>query len=308
MERLSRGVSSRRRISAMYRSARMSRSPEPRVLTRGSAGEGFPPVPSADVLGIRVDATSYEDAAGRIVEWAREGRSASVCAAAVNNLMEAHDHPPFRLVMRRADLVAPDGMPLVWALRLLGVRSASRVAGTDLVPRVLRLAAATGTPVGFFGSTSEVLTDLRSWAETLFPGLVVSFAYDPPFRAWSQEEEERVLREVTESETRILFVGLGCPKQEIWMDRVRGRVPAVMVGVGAAFDFLSGRKRRAPVLFQRVGLEWMFRLASEPQRLWRRYVLNNPRFVVLFARQMLQDRLSRRGGWHTGGFARKERS
>lgn len=279
----------------------------PPVPERGSAGEGFPQVPSVDVLGTRVDATSYEDAAGRIVEWAREGRSASVCAAAVNNVMEAYDDPRFQLVMRRADLVTPDGMPLVWALRLLGVRTASRVAGTDLVPRVLRLAAASGTPVGFFGGTSEVLADLRSWAETLFPNLVVSFAYDPPFRALSEEEEQRVLREVTESKTRILFVGLGCPKQEIWMDRVRGRVPAVMVGVGAAFDFLSGRKRRAPILLQRVGLEWMFRLASEPQRLWRRYVLHNPRFVVLFARQMLRDRLSRRGGRHAGGLARKER-
>jgi N-acetylglucosaminyldiphosphoundecaprenol N-acetyl-beta-D-mannosaminyltransferase len=292
----------------MSLSARTSRSMDPPLPLRGPAGESLPHVPSVDVLGTRVDATSYEDAAGRIVEWAREGRSASVCAAAVNNVMEAYDDPRFQGVMRRADLVTPDGMPLVWALRLLGVRTASRVAGTDLVPRVLRLAAASGTPVGFFGGTSEVLADLRSWAETLFPNLVVSFAHDPPFRALSEEEELRVVREVTESGTRILFVGLGCPKQEIWMDQARGRVPAVMVGVGAAFDFLSGRKRRAPILLQRVGLEWMFRLASEPQRLWRRYALHNPRFVVLFARQILRDRLSRRGERHAAGPARKERS
>jgi N-acetylglucosaminyldiphosphoundecaprenol N-acetyl-beta-D-mannosaminyltransferase len=278
------------------------------VPVSGPPGASLPHVPSVDVLGTRVDATSYEDAAARIVEWAREGRSASVCAASVNNVMGAYDHRGFQLVMRRADLVTPDGMPLVWALHLFGVRTASRVAGPDLMPRVLRLAAASGIPVGFFGGTSEALTDLRSWAETMFPGLIVSFAYDPPFRAWSEQEEERVLREVAESGTRILFVGLGCPKQEIWMDRVRGRVPAVMVGVGAAFDFLSGRKRRAPVFLQRLGLEWLFRLASEPRRLWRRYVLKNPRFVVLFARQMLLDRLSRRGGWHEGPFARKERS
>jgi N-acetylglucosaminyldiphosphoundecaprenol N-acetyl-beta-D-mannosaminyltransferase len=266
-----------------------------------------PQVRSVEVLGTRVDGTSYEDAARRIVEWAREGRSASVCAAAVNNVMEAHDDPRFHLVMQRADLVTPDGMPLVWALRMLGVREASRVAGTDLMPRVLELAAASRIPVGFFGGTSEVLTDLRSWAEASFPDLIVSFAYDPPFRALSEDEERRVVRRVAESGARILFVGLGCPKQEIWMDRMSGRIPTVMVGVGAAFDFLSGRKRRAPILLQRVGLEWMFRLASEPRRLWRRYVLQNPRFVLLLAHQMLHDRLARKNGPNAGRLTGKGR-
>jgi N-acetylglucosaminyldiphosphoundecaprenol N-acetyl-beta-D-mannosaminyltransferase len=266
-----------------------------------------PQVRSVEVLGTRVDGTSYEDAARRIVEWAREGRSASVCAAAVNNVMEAHDDPRFHLVMHRADLVTPDGMPLVWALRMLGVPEASRVAGTDLMPRVLELAAASRTPVGFFGGTSAVLTDLRSWAEASFPGLIISFAYDPPFRALSEDEERRVVRRVAESGARILFVGLGCPKQEIWMDRMSGRIPTVMVGVGAAFDFLSGRKRRAPVLLQRMGLEWLFRLASEPRRLWRRYVLQNPRFVLLLAHQMLHDRLARANGPNAGRLTGKGR-
>jgi N-acetylglucosaminyldiphosphoundecaprenol N-acetyl-beta-D-mannosaminyltransferase len=273
----------------------------------GPAADGLAQVRSVEVLGTRVDGTSYEGAVRRIIEWAREGRSASVCAAAVSNVMEAHDDPRFHLVMRRADLVTPDGMPLVWALRMLGVREASRVAGTDLVPRVLELAAASRTPVGFYGGTGKVLTDLRSWAEASFPGLIISFAFDPPFRALSQDEERRVVRRVTESGARILFVGLGCPKQEIWMDRMSGRIPAVMVGVGAAFDFLSGRKRRAPILLQRVGLEWMFRLASEPRRLWRRYVLQNPRFVVLLAHQVLRDRLTRTDGPNTGRLTGKGR-
>jgi N-acetylglucosaminyldiphosphoundecaprenol N-acetyl-beta-D-mannosaminyltransferase len=248
------------------------------------------PIRSVGVVGTRVDATSYEDAASRIVGWARDGRSASVCVASVNNVMEARDDPSFRAVMGRADLVTPDGMPLVWSLRLLGVGDATRVAGADLVPHILERAAASGVTVGFFGGTDEALADLRSWAEARFPDLVIGFSEAPPFRARSAAETTRVVRDLVRSGTRILFVGLGCPTQEIWMDGLRGRAPAVTVGVGAAFDFLSGRKRRAPVVLQRLGLEWIFRLVSEPRRLWRRYLRHNPRFVGLITLQVLRER------------------
>jgi len=251
---------------------------------------------SGTVVGTRVDATSYQDAADRVVRWAREGRSAVVCVATVNNLMEANDDPSFRGVMHRADLVTPDGMPLVWALKLLGVAHGSRVAGPDLTPHVLSSAAAQRIPVGFLGGTPQVLRDLLSWAQARFPSLIVSFSQAPPFRPLSSEEEQNLVRVLVESGTKVLFVGLGCPKQEFLMDRLRGRVPAVMVGVGAAFDFLSGHKRRAPAFLQRMGLEWAFRLALEPRRLWRRYLRHNPRFIALLAHQAMRERRVRKTG------------
>lgn len=245
--------------------------------------------PCIDLLGIRVDSTSYADAADRVVRWALVGESRSVVLAAVNNVMEAHDDRSYRDVMRRADLVAPDGMPLVWALRLFGTRS-KRVAGADLTPTILNRAAPNGIPVGFLGGTPRVLERMRAWAETRFPGLEVAFASSPPFRPLSEEEEAALVADITASGARVVFVGLGCPKQERWMDSVRGRLPAVTVGVGAAFDFLSGSKRRAPKVMQRLGIEWVFRLVSEPKRLWRRYTRHNPRFIALFAAQLVRRR------------------
>jgi N-acetylglucosaminyldiphosphoundecaprenol N-acetyl-beta-D-mannosaminyltransferase len=208
----------------------------------------------------------------------------------VNNVMEGHDDHQYLDVMRRADLVTADGMPLVWALGLLGASVAERVAGAELTPAVLRRAAPNGIPVGFYGGTPEVVARLSVWAEAAFPGLDVAFVSSPPFRSVSEEEEEQSVADIAASGARIVFVGLGCPKQEVWMDHVRGRLPAVTVGVGAAFDFLTGSKPRAPRLLQRAGLEWAFRLACEPRRLGRRYARHNPRFVLLFAAQLLRAR------------------
>jgi N-acetylglucosaminyldiphosphoundecaprenol N-acetyl-beta-D-mannosaminyltransferase len=248
---------------------------------------------SRHILGMRVDGTSYGDAGDRIVEWARSGSSRSVCAAAVNEVMTARDDPSFRALMNDADLVTPDGMPLVWALRALGVSSASRVYGPDLTPLLCSRAASEGLPVGFFGSTPAVLDKLISNVSERFPGLHVAYRASPPFRETSEVEDDRIAREINASGVRILFVGLGCPKQDVWMARQRGKVEAVMVGVGAAFDFLAGSKPQAPAILQRLGLEWLFRLVTEPRRLWKRYLRQNPRFVVLFAGQLLADRINR---------------
>ncbi|MGQ9635487.1 MAG: WecB/TagA/CpsF family glycosyltransferase [Bryobacteraceae bacterium] len=239
------------------------------------------------ILGMRVDATSYEDAARRIAGWARAGESRYVAVATVNNVMEAYDSAEFRRIMNDADLVTPDGMPLVLGLRLLGVRGASRVYGPDLTPVLLRAAEQNGLPVGFYGATSEVLALLLTRLCRRFPRLRIAYAYAPPFRPISAEEDARIVKEIEHTGVRLLFVGLSTPKQERWMAAHRGRIPAVMIGVGAAFDFLAGAKPQAPHWMQRAGLEWLFRLSTEPRRLWRRYLKHNPRFVVLFGRQVL---------------------
>jgi N-acetylglucosaminyldiphosphoundecaprenol N-acetyl-beta-D-mannosaminyltransferase len=244
-------------------------------------------VPSRRVLNMRVDATTYEDASRRVLRWAREGRSAYVCVATVHMTMEAYDSAAFRQVVNGADLVTPDGRPLVWALRSLGVRGASQVRGTDLTQHVVAQAARENVPIGLYGGTPELLEVFGRVLKTRYPNIQVVCQIAPPFRPLTPEEDKAVTKEIVASGTRILFVGIGCPKQENWMAEHVGRIPAVMLGVGAAFDFHTGRVRQAPRWMQLAGLEWVFRLLMDPRRLWKRYAKHNPRFVWLFLMQLL---------------------
>jgi len=251
------------------------------------------PLQSRRILRTRVDATSYRHATGQVLDWAAAGESRYVCVATVNNLIEGCDDPGYNALMEAADLVTPDGMPLVWGLRLLGVPGASRVYGPDLTPLVCEEAARRGVPVGFYGGQDDVLDDLEVRLTQRYPGLRIAYRWSPPFRPLTAEEEAKVTDDLVRSGARVLFVGLGTPKQERWMADHKG-LPMVMLGVGAAFDFLSGRKRQAPRALQGLGLEWLYRLVHEPRRLWRRYLYRNPRFVALFAAQLLHQRQSRR--------------
>jgi N-acetylglucosaminyldiphosphoundecaprenol N-acetyl-beta-D-mannosaminyltransferase len=247
-------------------------------------------VPARRILGMRVDATSYQHAGDEILRWSSLGESRYVGVATVNNVIEAYDNHAYHADMEGADLVTPDGMPLVWALRLLGVDAATRVCGPDLTPILCERAAALGIPVGFYGSTPEVLNDLTANLVRRYPGLRVAYSHSPPFRPLTSDEDAHVIDSINRSGARLLFVGLGAPKQEQWMAGRKGKVQAVMLGVGAAFDFLAGRKRQAPKVLQRLGLEWLFRLVNEPRRLWRRYLYRNPRFVALFVVQLIGRR------------------
>lgn len=242
------------------------------------------------IVGTRVDATSYTDAADRIASWAQAGESRTVCVANVHGVMEGHDDPAFRAVLNAADLVTPDGMPLVWGLRRLGVRDASRVYGPDLTEHLCARAERDGIPVGFHGGSPEALAALLTALRRRYPKLAVAYAVSPPFRDPTPAEDEATVHAIEASGARILFVGLGCPKQERWMASHRGRVPAVMIGVGAAFDFLGGTKRQAPRWMMRAGLEWAYRFAAEPRRLARRYLRHNPRFIALLGAQLATTR------------------
>jgi N-acetylglucosaminyldiphosphoundecaprenol N-acetyl-beta-D-mannosaminyltransferase len=243
-------------------------------------------VPTRRVLGMRVDATSYQHATAEILRWGGLGKSRYVCIATVNNVIEAYDDPAYQKVMDGADLVTPDGVPLVWALRLLGVDGATRVYGPDLTPILCERAAALGVPVGFYWGAPEVLEAMAANLLRRHPALQIAYLHSPPFRPLTPDEEARVVADINRSGARILFVGLGAPKQECWMAEHKDAVAAVMIGVGAAFDFLAGRKRQAPAILQRLGLEWLFRLLNEPRRLWRRYLYRNPRFMALFVLQL----------------------
>jgi N-acetylglucosaminyldiphosphoundecaprenol N-acetyl-beta-D-mannosaminyltransferase len=244
---------------------------------------------SLRILGMRLDATSYPDAAERILGWARAGESRYLCAASVNNVMEAHDSRAFLRIMNDADLVTPDGMPLVWGLRMLGAREATRVYGPDLTPVVLAVAQRERLPVGFFGAKQRTLESLVAVVRRRYPTLEIAYACAPPFRPLSASEDAAMVGAIRASGARILFVGLSTPKQERWMAAHRGSIPTVMLGVGAAFDFLAGVKPQAPAWMQAAGLEWLFRLATEPRRLFWRYLKHNPRFAALFAWQLLTE-------------------
>lgn len=242
------------------------------------------------VLGMGIHATTYARAAEAVLHWAQRARGAYLCAANVHMVMEAWDSPEFRTIVNSADLVTPDGMPLVWMLRLKGVRDQQRVYGPTLMKRVLGMAETRGVPVGFLGGRPATLGRLLEWAASSYPRLQVAYAYSPPFSSRSNEPDHGVCMDIKASEARILFVGLGCPKQERWMADHRSCVNAAMLGVGAAFDFFAGEVRQAPSWMQRNGLEWLFRLLQEPKRLGRRYLYHNPRFLLLAVADLLAGR------------------
>ena len=239
------------------------------------------------ILGIRVSPTSYASAADQIRVWAQAGESRYICAANVHVLMTAHDSDAFNKVINHADLITPDGMPLVWMLRLKGVKGQTRVYGPTLMLHVVEMAAREKIPVGFYGTNDQTLQKLISRLSGLYPRLKVAHAFSPPFLPLDKQESDQITRDIAASGARILFVGLGCPKQELWMAEQQGKVPAVMLGVGAAFDFHAGTKSQAPAWMQAVGLEWFFRLIHEPRRLAKRYLYNNPRFILLALADLL---------------------
>jgi N-acetylglucosaminyldiphosphoundecaprenol N-acetyl-beta-D-mannosaminyltransferase len=233
------------------------------------------------ILNINVNETSYSNATKQIQRWAQNRESRVIYATSVHGIMEAHDDKGFREILNRADLITPDGMPLVWIMRLKGARGQQRTYGPTLMLQILEMAAREKIPVGFYGGEPTTLEILTRRMKTMYPKLEVRYVFSPTFRALSEEEIMQIRQEIISSGVQILFVGLGCPRQEKWIDSQRGFIPAVMVGVGAAFDFHAGVKPQAPAWMQMLGLEWLFRFFTEPRRLWKRYLHHIPRFIVL---------------------------
>lgn len=245
-----------------------------------------------EICGVRIDAVNYGDAVAQVAEWARRGESRIVCFSNAHAIMEANDRERFHQVLASADIVAPDGMPLVWALQLLGIQHATRVYGPDFTRHLAARAAESRLPIGLYGGTGATLTRFTESLRREYSDINIVYAFAPPFRPLTAEESDCQLAAIKASGARILLVGLGCPKQEEWMADHRGQIPAVMLGVGAAFDFLSGAKPQAPRWMMAAGLEWLFRLLTEPRRLWLRYLKQNPRFAARFLAQLIRMRLS----------------
>ncbi|MEM7786252.1 MAG: WecB/TagA/CpsF family glycosyltransferase [Bacteroidota bacterium] len=240
---------------------------------------------SARVLGVRFDAISTEAAAAQVIAWAQAQEARYACFSNAHGVIEAQDDASFRDVLNGADLNVPDGMSVVREMRARGLRQDDRVYGPDLTLAVLRRAADVGLPVAFYGSTPEVLDALRTRLTEAVPGIDIVDAISPPFRALTEAEDEVMIDRLRQSGARVVFVGLGCPRQERWCAAHVGRLDAVLLGVGAAFDFHAGGLRQAPRWMQRAGLEWAFRLGMEPKRLWRRYARVVPRSLLGVARE-----------------------
>ncbi len=240
------------------------------------------------VVSIEIDAVTLSSARSRIVEWAQRRKSKYVCVANVHMVMEAFDSESYRIVVNSSDLVVPDGRPLIWLMRALGSASQTQVRGANLMSALCAEASKKGVAIGLFGGTENISAQLKDRLETNFSGINISYQYSPPFRDLSGDEKAKILSDIRHSGTQILFVALGCPKQEKWMFENRDQLTLVMVGVGAAFNIHAGAIMECPLWLQAVGLEWAFRLWKEPRRLWKRYLKHNPRFVILSLFQFLR--------------------
>ena len=250
------------------------------------------PAPAEDVatrslLGVDVAMIDYDRAMEVMDRLVEERRRGYVCAAPVHALMMAQDDPETRAALAGSTLVVPDGMPLVWAANLLGEKLEDRVYGPELMLRYSERCVERGYRVWLYGGRDQgSLVQLALCMRRRHPGIQIVGGYSPPFRSLDPEEEDALVRQINDARPDVLWVGIGVPKQEKWMARMRDRLDApVLIGVGAAFDFHAGLIPQAPDALQRLGLEWAFRLVQEPRRLWRRYLRYNPRFVLGFARQ-----------------------
>lgn len=242
-----------------------------------------------DVLGVQVDVLNLDLADTQVQDWVARRKKVYVCVAPVSTVVQCREDEEYRKVVNGAQMVTPDGMPLVWLGRLQGNKDLARTYGPDLMLQICESGLRQGCRHYFYGAIPEVLERLESRLKNQFPNINIVGSFCPPFTKGCQDESAEVLKEINRLQPDILWVGLGSPKQDFWMSRHRDKLDVpVMIGVGAAFDFLSGSKKQAPVWMQRAGLEWLFRFLCEPRRLWRRYLFGNTKFVYLILRDFIK--------------------
>lgn len=248
-------------------------------------------LPEKKLINTSVTALDFHAQIAKMLEWAKNFESRFVCVANVHMLIEAHREPKFASVLETADLVTPDGMPLVWMLRLLEVENQTRVAGMDIIIELCRLAPKQNISIFFVGSEKRVLDRMRKRLEAEFPRLKIAGMEPLPFRPLTEAEDMALIQKINQSGAGLVLVALGCPKQEYWMAQHKGKIRAVMVGLGGAFPVFAGVHKRAPLVLRKTGLEWLYRLIQEPRRLWKRYWNTNGTFVFLALKQMLTQRV-----------------
>jgi N-acetylglucosaminyldiphosphoundecaprenol N-acetyl-beta-D-mannosaminyltransferase len=241
-----------------------------------------------NILGVEISAIDYEAAVAKIIDAAERRERLTVSALAVHGVMTGVRDPVHRVRLNHLDLVVPDGQPVRWALRLLHrVRLPDRVYGPTLMEKVCEAAAARGLSVFLYGSRPAVLALLARNLQARIPGFRLAGTEPSRFRCLSDREQLELAERIRRSAASIVFVGLGCPRQEVWVYELGHLLTAPLIAVGAAFDFHAGMLPQAPPRWQRLGLEWLFRLGCEPRRLWRRYLYLNPAYLGLVIAQAL---------------------
>lgn len=248
-----------------------------------------------NVLGASVHSVEYDDVVASVLRWSHDTRPASVCFCNVHSVVTARQDPEHAAALRAADLVTADGAPVALMLRLITGHPQARVSGPDVMWDVCERAAQEGLGVFFYGASKRTLDRLISRLKMAFPSLRIAGAIAPPFRPLTEQELKRDLDAINSSSAAILWVGLGCPKQEKWMHAHRAAIRPVMLGVGAAFDYHAGVLKRAPEWMRSAGLEWLHRLGSDPGRLWRRYLFSNAAFIYCAAKEILLRKSGTRG-------------
>lgn len=245
------------------------------------------------IIGINVTTGSYEKFISILIASAKKRVSSYVCVANVHMLVEAHKDPHFANLVNSAEVVTPDGMPIVIAMDwLYGVKQ-QRVDGMSLMPDLLLEAMNHGLKVFFYGSTEEVLSKIITRCRQLYPSLQ-TLGYSPPFRTLTDIESAELVKKINDSGAHFIFVALGCPKQEKWMAAMKGKINGVMIGLGGAFPVFAGIQTRAPQWMQQSSLEWVYRLCQEPKRLWKRYVVTNSIFLFLLSIEFVKQKLNNR--------------
>lgn len=239
------------------------------------------------IFNFPITVGKYQDYIEYIMNSAANGRSQYVYVANVHMVVEAFWNKSFSEKVRHAGLVTPDGKPLTWALRLLHGIKQDRVAGMDMLPALLKQSEKRQTPVYIYGGTETLLSRTQQYLGSNYPDLCIKGLYSPPFRDLTPEEEARTIERINSSGAKLLFVVLGCPKQESWMANMAGKINAVMIGIGGALPVLIGMQKRAPKWMQNAGLEWLFRLLQEPRRLFKRYFVTNSIFLYLLSRELV---------------------
>ena len=238
-----------------------------------------------EILGFSVSLGKYQDFVDEIILKAKNKTRSYICIAAVHQLMEAHADASFARISHQADIVTPDGLPITWALKWLYNIKQDRVAGMDLLPDLLKDAEKNKLPVYFYGSTQTMLDKTSEYLQQKFPHLQTAGFYSPPFRPLTIDEENEICAIINNSGAGLVFVVLGCPKQERWMAAMKSKINATLIGVGGALPVLVGLQKRAPLWMQKNGLEWFFRLSQEPGRLWKRYLVTNSQFIYYIIKE-----------------------
>ena len=262
-------------------------------------------IPTNHLLDSPVTSLPLQEQTRLMLDWASKRLSKVVCLANSHMIMEAYRDKDFAQILKQADLVSPDGMPLVWMLKLMGVRNQDRVAGMDVFLNLLCLASITKNSVFFLGSKKEVLDSISKRIEQDFPLLSIAGIEPLPFRPLTEAEDEALIERINSSGAGLIFVCLGCPKQEKWMAQHKGKINGVMIGVGAVFEVYAGIKQRAPRFIRESGFEWLYRLIQEPSRLWDRYSKTIPPFIGLGLKQLFWQKQAFSLNWSDDIFIRE---